>query len=97
MAASFCVVCRVRIPRGSRCKRHTVRSPSNRVWHTPGAAATRGKVLQRDDRRCTNCGATEDLQAHHVIAAADGGRTTMKNLITLCVDCHRELEAEKRG
>jgi 5-methylcytosine-specific restriction endonuclease McrA len=96
MAGSFCTVCRTRIPKGSRCKRHTVRSPSNLAWHEPGAAKVRAAVLERDRYRCTICGSGEGLEAHHVIAAVDGGPTTLENLITLCETCHLEAEAEKR-
>jgi 5-methylcytosine-specific restriction endonuclease McrA len=49
-------------------------------------------VLVRDGHRCTRCGSPEGLEVHHVIAAADGGATTMENLIVLCGDCHREVE-----
>jgi 5-methylcytosine-specific restriction endonuclease McrA len=55
----------------------------------------RQQVLERDGRSCTICGSSVNLEAHHRLAARDGGRTTLENLVTLCVDCHRE--AEKRG
>jgi 5-methylcytosine-specific restriction endonuclease McrA len=54
-------------------------------------------VLDRDGFACTRCGATRDLEVHHVVAAADGGATSLENCITLCFDCHLEAEAEKRG
>jgi len=57
----------------------------------------RARVLERDRHQCTRCGATEDLQVHHVVAAEDGGPTTLENLITLCADCHDAAEAEKRA
>jgi 5-methylcytosine-specific restriction endonuclease McrA len=97
MPGSFCTVCRRRIAKGSRCRLHPVRSPSNRAWHEPGATRTRLRVLRRDDFRCTRCGATSDLQVHHIVGAADGGKTTLQNCITLCADCHLEAEAAKRG
>jgi 5-methylcytosine-specific restriction endonuclease McrA len=43
------------------------------------------------------CGATGRLEVHHVIAAEDGGSTTMENCVTLCFVCHVEAEAENRG
>jgi 5-methylcytosine-specific restriction endonuclease McrA len=94
MAGSFCVICRARISKGSRCKRHATKSPSNRSWHEPGAAEVRRRVLARDGQRCTRCGETDGLEVHHVIAAADGGSTAPQNLIALCGSCHREVEAE---
>ena len=97
MAGSFCTICRARIPRGSRCPRHAIKSPSNRSWHAPGATRMRLRVLRRDDYTCTRCGSTRDLEVHHIAAAADGGATTMVNLVTVCGDCHRALEAERES
>jgi 5-methylcytosine-specific restriction endonuclease McrA len=91
MPGTFCTVCRARIPKGSRCKRHAVRSASNRAWHEPGAARVHRRMVDRDNG-CVMCGATEDLQVHHVRAAADGGPTTPDNLIVLCRDHHLEVE-----
>jgi 5-methylcytosine-specific restriction endonuclease McrA len=47
-------------------------------------------VLRRDNFRCQECGATVDLQAHHVksFARYPRLRTDVANGITLCVDCH---------
>jgi 5-methylcytosine-specific restriction endonuclease McrA len=95
MPGSFCTVCRARIPKGSRCKRHAVKSPSNRSWHEPGASLVRARVRERDAHRCTICDAVEDLEIHHRVPARDGGATTMENCVTLCHDHH--VEAEKPG
>jgi 5-methylcytosine-specific restriction endonuclease McrA len=97
MPGSFCTVCRRRIAKGSRCSRHRTVSPSSRSWHERGAQRVHDLVLERDGYRCTNCGATERLEVHHIVAAEDGGPMTMENLTTLCFDHHREAEAEKRG
>jgi 5-methylcytosine-specific restriction endonuclease McrA len=94
MPGSFCTVCRRRIPKGSRCTRHAIRSPSNRAWHRPGAARVRANLLAQGC--CRICGSTQDLEVHHVISAADGGPTTPENLVVLCHDHHLEAEAEKR-
>lgn len=45
-------------------------------------------VIRRDGCRCTRCRSTEDLTVDHIIPVAQGGRTVMSNLRTLCVDCH---------
>jgi 5-methylcytosine-specific restriction endonuclease McrA len=97
MAGSFCTVCRRRTAKGSRCRLHPVRSPSNRAWHEPGATRTRLRVLKRDDFKCTRCGSASDLEVHHIVGSADGGATTMANCITLCHDCHVAAEAETKG
>jgi 5-methylcytosine-specific restriction endonuclease McrA len=94
MPQSFCVICRQRISRGSRCAQHRIVSPSSKAWHARGAAAVRQKVLDRD-RGCRLCGKTEDLQVHHVEAAAAGGATTPSNLIVLCGACHLSVEKDE--
>lgn len=94
MPQSFCTICRARIPKGSRCRRHAVKSPSNRAWHERGAQRVRERVLERDSHRCTRCGVTERLQVHHIVSADDGGPTTPANLTTLCIDCHAAVERD---
>lgn len=97
MPQSFCTVCRARIAKGSRCARHAVRSPSNRAWHQPGAAKVRKQLLSSPGAGCAVCGSTSNLEIHHKVAAADGGPTTVENLMVVCHRHHLELEAEKRG
>jgi len=48
----------------------------------------RSKVLERDGCMCRICGSTENLEVHHMLALTFGGKSTMKNMITLCADCH---------
>jgi 5-methylcytosine-specific restriction endonuclease McrA len=55
------------------------------------------RVLDRDGFACTRCGAIRDLEVHHLLGAADGGATSMENLVVLCHDCHVAAEAEKCG
>jgi 5-methylcytosine-specific restriction endonuclease McrA len=57
----------------------------------------RERTLERDRHRCTICGSADELEAHHVIAAEDGGPTALENLITLCSTCHDEIEAVEAG
>ena len=89
MPGSFCTVCRRRIPRGSRCSRHALKSPSNHAWHQAVAAKVRQQVLERDGA-CTVCGSTEGLEVDHIVPASAGGKTTPENCRVLCADCHRE-------
>lgn len=52
-------------------------------------------VRRRDNYTCQHCGQTEgSLHVHHVIPKAEGGTDDLDNLITLCVQCHRQ--AHKR-
>jgi hypothetical protein len=48
----------------------------------------RAKVLERDEYMCRICGSEENLEVHHMLALTYGGKSTLKNLITLCADCH---------
>ncbi len=55
--------------------------------------ALRRLTLERDDYRCTVCGATEQLEVHHVVPRRAGGMDALSNLVTLCAACHeREHE-----
>lgn len=50
--------------------------------------ALRNQVLARDNWRCQNCGASENLQVHHIQSRSKLGHDSPENLITLCADCH---------
>jgi len=49
------------------------------------------KVLQRDRWHCQACGATTNLQVHHVEARSHQGSDSEGNLMTLCSECHRKI------
>lgn len=40
---------------------------------------------------CQACGASENLQGHHIWEYAKGGSSMVECLITLCVDCHQRM------
>ncbi len=47
-------------------------------------------VKQRDGNECEIWGKIEKIaHGHHVIAYSDGGPADLKNMMTLCPDCHR--------
>jgi 5-methylcytosine-specific restriction endonuclease McrA len=48
----------------------------------------RNEVLKRDGWRCQDCGATTNLQVHHIRPRSRLGGDVMDNLITLCASCH---------
>jgi hypothetical protein len=52
------------------------------------ARATRRLVLNRDNYRCTECGASQDLEVHHIVPRRLGGPDEPSNLVTLCAACH---------
>jgi len=54
----------------------------------------RFRVFLRDRFRCVVCGGSPathvniELHADHILAVANGGRTVLENLQTLCQDCN---------
>lgn len=48
-------------------------------------------VKERDGRQCQfeGCGATDGLEAHHLVPLSQGGGNTLDNGITLCREHHR--------
>lgn len=74
-------------PQGAKQRRISTGYGSN--WKAICAA-----VRRRDNNRCqarrrdgSVCGAP-GTEVHHLIPAAQGGRATMSNLITICHGCH---------
>ena len=93
MPQSFCTICRTRIAKGSRCSKHRIVSPSSRSWHQKGAAKLRRALVEAPGACCTVCGASADLQVHHVVPAREDGPTVPTNLRVLCAECHRQVES----
>jgi 5-methylcytosine-specific restriction endonuclease McrA len=62
------------------------------VFRTAIPKRLRFKVLRRDEYRCQLCGMTAGdgitLQVDHKLAVANGGRTELANLWTLCQPCN---------
>ncbi|HEX2554226.1 MAG TPA: HNH endonuclease [Microvirga sp.] len=58
--------------------------------NAPEVRAWRQAVLDRDGHACVHCGATERLQAHHILRWSDepAARIIVGNGITLCEACH---------
>jgi len=48
----------------------------------------RRQIIQRDGYVCQQCGRTNQLEAHHILARHQGGTDDPVNLITLCDNCH---------
>ena len=47
--------------------------------------------LNRDGGRCTRCGSTQKLEAHHVVPISAGGADVPSNVRILCLECHSQL------
>lgn len=48
-------------------------------------------VKQRDGYACTECGATRNIDSHHIVKEIDGGTRTLDNGISLCKKCHKKI------
>jgi hypothetical protein len=57
----------------------------------------RRAVFTRDGYTCRQCGATEQLHAHHPISwhSAPALRYEVPNGLTLCLDCHARVHGAK--
>ena len=55
----------------------------------------RRQVLDRDGRRCQQCGGVGKFEIHHLIPLSKGGTNDLGNLTTLCRSCH--INAHKKG
>jgi len=57
----------------------------------------RQQVLKRDGWRCQHCGCLSELQVHHINTRSQLGHDAEKNLISLCIGCHRLIHSGKQG
>lgn len=62
----------------------------------------RKKILSRDGYECVFCGMDDDLHTrafgrglhiHHIIPRREYGTDSKENLMTVCTQCHRKIEA----
>lgn len=47
----------------------------------------------RDHWQCVRCQTRQHLTPHHLVKRSDLRLDTLENLVTLCVECHRKVEA----
>jgi hypothetical protein len=52
--------------------------------------ALRNRVLERDGWHCQFCATSNNLHFHHLKSRSRLGDDTMRNLITLCTNCHEK-------
>ena len=65
---------------------------SNQEWRD-----LRRSVLARDGGCCVFCGSVDALTLHHIRPRSLGGSHTRRNLVTLCRDCHDNVEGIGRS
>lgn len=51
---------------------------------------TKAAIWKRDEGRCKNCGATDNLTIDHIVPRALGGSSSQGNLRLLCEPCNAE-------
>ena len=50
----------------------------------------RKEVMNRAQNKCEMCGATQNLEIHHIVTWRNGGTHDASNLQLLCESCHTE-------
>lgn len=55
----------------------------------------RNAVLDRDDRKCKSCGATSELEVHHILPLVITKEMAFDraNGVTLCKECHKKTDS----
>lgn len=56
----------------------------------------RSERLKIDNYTCQRCGSKRNLQVHHLTYANFGHEDVHNDLITMCKNCHEDIEREKR-
>lgn len=58
---------------------------------------SRMEVHKRDGYRCIYCGRTDKpIELAHFVSRAHGGKGVPRNLVSLCIDCHRRFDGTGR-
>ena len=65
-------------------------TPQKKKWPRKTTQKRRQEIINRDGGKCVKCGASDNLEVHHITHRADGGTDEGDNLITLCAKCHAE-------
>ncbi len=63
-------------------------APADSYSAEPVTGAQRERILERDGRRCVECGSAERLSIDHIVPRSRGGSSADDNLQTLCVRCN---------
>lgn len=53
------------------------------------------ECFKRDGWHCFYCNSTQSLHPHHIVYKSQGGFDLLWNLVTLCMNCHRDLHDGK--
>jgi len=88
-----CYWCGCNLPKGKRkfcCEKHLIEYYNHFYW--PWA---KEEAIKRAGGKCEKCGATTDLEVHHIIPLNGEKRVwnvknRPENLIVLCHECHKK-------
>lgn len=47
--------------------------------------------LDNLEKKCVNCGKSNDLHLHHIVPLAIGGTNNISNIVILCSECHGKI------
>ena len=56
---------------------------------------TRKQAYERDNGCCVICGSSFGLQCHHIVFRSQCGKSDLRNLACLCLQCHNEAHGVK--
>jgi len=69
-------------------------SPADRDPKRTWTKTERSEMLENQEGKCAKCGtpkSVDEVQAHHKVRHADGGRTNGSNGAALCKECHVQI------
>ena len=55
------------------------------------------KLQDAHGNACSQCGCTKEIEAHHIVPVASGGKDTLDNLQLLCRICHLKIHGRGKG
>ncbi len=55
------------------------------------------KLMENKPKICVNCGATENIEIHHIVPLSMGGSNTPENVVYLCMECHYKAHGANIG
>ena len=65
---------------------------NNGIW-----TKLREECLKRDSFICQKCGSPHNIVVHHLKYPGIWGEEELKDLVTLCSDCHDKVHGKKKG
>jgi 5-methylcytosine-specific restriction endonuclease McrA len=76
-------------------KKLSTRIPATHKSEPVMTERLRQQCFERDDHECVECHSDYKIVCDHIIRLVDGGTNEMKNLQTLCENCHKEKTSKE--